>query len=590
MIRNLIGIIPAHRYGLVWDYFGLTLISVGLRAASCLLLVPLVGALFGPTPAQALPSLGALTAVIAIAWAVDTLLSRIGFSIGFELLNSTQHELADRLTRIPLSWFTTEHTATARQAITSGGPELVGLIANLLTPFLGAVLLPAAIAIGLFLISWQLGVAAIVTLPVLLAALAGSSRIARAADAADARAHQQLTERILEFARTQQALRASRRAEPARSQTGQAIAAQHGATMRLLLFQIPGQLLFSIASQIALILLAGTTILLTLHGGLTAPQGVALVVVVVRFLEPFTALADLGPAVENARGGLERLGSVLSAPTDTDPTETIAANPPSTPPRVEFRDVHFSYGHDPDSTEVLTGLSFVLEPATTTAIVGPSGSGKSTILSLIAGLHKPDRGQILLDGTDITECDQASQRALVSMVFQHPYLFDGSIRGNVLVGRPSADDDELSQAVRLARVDEILRRLPDGDQARVGEAGTALSGGERQRVSIARALLKPAPTLLIDEATSALDTENENAVIEALTGDSRSRTRVVVAHRLNAIRAADRVLFIQDGALAEDGTIGTLIAHGGRFAQFWRQQQEIGSWRISGSQPSDSQP
>ena len=166
------------------------------------------------------------------------------------------------------------------------------------------------------------------------------------------------------------------------------------------------------------------------------------------------------------------------------------------------------------------------------------------------------------------------------MVFQHPYLFHGTIRDNVLAGDPGGRRRRLARAVRLARVDELTGRLPDGADTVVGEAGSALSGGERQRVSIARALLKPAPMLLVDEATSALDTENEAAVVDALTADPQPRTRVIVAHRLASIRHADRVLFVDDGRVVEDGTIDELLAAGGRFREFWRQQHEAAEWRI----------
>ncbi|TXB93830.1 ATP-binding cassette domain-containing protein, partial [Mycobacterium tuberculosis] len=140
--------------------------------------------------------------------------------------------------------------------------------------------------------------------------------------------------------------------------------------------------------------------------------------------------------------------------------------------------------------------------------------------------------------------------------------------------------DQFAQAVRLARVDELIARLPDGANTIVGEAGSALSGGERQRVSIARALLKAAPVLLVDEATSALDAENEAAVVDALAADPRSRTRVIVAHRLASIRHADRVLFVDDGRVVEDGSISELLTAGGRFSQFWRQQHEAAEWQI----------
>ncbi|MGV0586848.1 iron ABC transporter permease, partial [Mycobacteroides chelonae] len=179
MLTHLIRLIPpAHRNSL-YTYSALSVLSVVLRAAGCLLLVPLLGALFSATPTDALSWLAVLTAVTVGGWIVDTALARIGYRIGFALLNDSQHQVADRLTHIPLSWFTAERTAMARQAISSGGPDLVGFIANLLTPMIGAVLLPAAITIGLFFISWKLGVAALITLPLLLGTLLASIRIVR---------------------------------------------------------------------------------------------------------------------------------------------------------------------------------------------------------------------------------------------------------------------------------------------------------------------------------------------------------------------------------------------------------------------------
>jgi ATP-binding cassette subfamily B protein IrtB len=576
MIRTWIGLVPADRRGNVVAYAVLAMVSVVVRAVGTVLLVPLVGALFSDAPHRALGWLGWLTAATAAGWAIDTVTARIGFDLGFAVLDHTQHDVADRLPNVRLEWFSSENTATARQAIAATGPELVGLAVNLLTPLLTAVLLPAAIGVALLPVSWQLGLAALGGVPVMLGALWASARLARRADRAAAQANTALTERIIEFARTQQALRAARRVEPARSLVGDALAAQHGATMRLLGMQVPGQLLFSLASQLALILFAGATTALTLSGTLTVPESIALIVVIARYLEPFTSISELAPALESTRATLDGIRAVLSAPVMAAGTETPRAHYDA--PRIEFDDVAFSYGGA--SAPVLSRVSFTLDAGTTTAIVGPSGSGKSTILGLIAGLYEPTRGRVLVDGVDVASLDAEARRAASSMVFQHPYLFHGTIRENVSAGDPGAGDDQFSRAVALARVDELTGRLPAGVDTVVGEAGSALSGGERQRVSIARALLKPAPVLLVDEATSALDTENEAAVVDALTADPRPRTRVIVAHRLASIRHADRVLFLDAGNIVEDGTVDQLLTAGGRFDEFWRQQRDAAEWRI----------
>ncbi|WP_019972421.1 ABC transporter ATP-binding protein [Mycobacterium sp. 141] len=577
MIRTLIALIPTEKRGTVGVYAALTLISVLIRAAGTVLLVPLVAALFSASPSDAVPWLGWLTAATVGGWIVDTITSRLGFDLGFAVLDNTQHNVADRLPNIRLDWLAGDNganIANTRQAIAATGPELVGLVVNLLTPLVGAILLPAAIAVALIAVSLPLGLAALAGVVVLLGALWASGQLSRKADAVADETNGALTERIIEFARTQQALRAARRAEPARSLVGEALAAQHGASVRLLAMQIPGQLLFSLASQLALIALAGMAAVLTMRGALTVPEAIALIVVIARYLEPFTALSELAPAIESTRATLDRIGSVLSAP--TLPAGTVGPLERNFLPRIEFDEVSFAYGNDP----VLDKVSFVLDPGGTTAIVGPSGSGKSTILSLIAGLHQPTAGRVLIDGVDAATLDAETRRAATSVVFQHPYLFDGSIRDNIAVGDPAADADRLSAAMRLARVDELTGRLPDGDATKVGEAGTALSGGERQRVSIARALVKAAPILLVDEATSALDTENEAAVVDALTVDLQPRTRVIVAHRLASIRHADRVLFLDGGRVVEDGSVEELLSAGGRFGEFWRQQHAAAEWQI----------
>ncbi|GAB2549913.1 ABC transporter ATP-binding protein [Leucobacter ruminantium] len=575
MIRAVLSLMPAGSTGRILAHLALTVVSVALRAASAVLLLPLVSALFGAAPAEAWPWVGWLALAISAGWLIDWLITRIAFDLGFGLLDHGQQGIAERLNRIGLTWFDAERTPVARQAVASIGPELVGLFVYLATPLLSATLLPVGIAIALMPISLPLGLAALAGVPVLLGAYWLAARLSRAADRAASEANSALTERVIEFARTQQALRAARRVEVEHSHVGAALEAQHGATMRLLTMQVPGQLVFSLASQLALLLLAGTTVWLATSGGIGAPEAVALIVVIARYLEPFTALSGLAAATEGTLTSLRRVRTVLEAPVVGSGDVALA---PAAPPRLELRGAAFAYGEG--SAPVLDDLDLVFEPGTTTAIVGPSGSGKSTILALLAGLHLPTAGTVLVDGVDAATLDEDSRRALSTFVFQHPYLFDTSLRENLLVGDPGADESRVETAAGLARVDSIVDGLPGGWDCPVGEGGSSLSGGERQRVSIARALLKPAPVLLVDEATSALDTENEAAVAAALGGDPFPRTRVVVAHRLSSIRTADRVVFVDDGRVVEQGGYDELLAAGGRFAEFHAQQYAAAEWRL----------
>lgn len=577
MISTIIALLPEDRRSTMRLHISLIVLSTLVRAVGVVLLVPLVTVLFGPTPASAWPWLLALAGATVVGWAIDAVVSRLGFTIGFSLLSHTQSRIADHIAATRLSWFGHGNTATARQAIASTGPELVGVIGYLITPLLTAIILPAAIGLALLPISWPLGVAALIGVPVLLGAFWLAGRLGRNADRAMARANVTLTERLVEFARTQTVLRAARRVSPEQSLAGKALASQHSATARLLLMTVPGQLLFGLAMQIALVLLAGTTVVLVSTDRLAVAAAIAMIVVIARYLEPYTSLSQLAGALESAGTALGHLRTVLDAPGEphgTDHHEVTGA------PTIELRDLTFRY--DEDSPAVLEDFTLTIEPGTTLAVVGPSGSGKSTVLGMIAGLHRANAGEVLVNGRRLESLDTESHRELVSVVFQEPYLFDGTIADNVRTGHPTATTEELERAAALARVDELVARVADGWDTRVGEGGVSLSGGERQRVSIARALVKPAPILLVDEATSALDTENETAVAQALTSDPVPRTRVIVAHRLSSIQAADRVVFLDQGRIVEDGTIADLRAAGGRFATYWEQQSRARDWQITG--------
>ncbi len=223
---------------------------------------------------------------------------------------------------------------------------------------------------------------------------------------------------------------------------------------------------------------------------------------------------------------------------------------------IEFRGVVFGYGN---GKPVLNGVSFTAEGGKTTALVGPSGAGKSTIISLVPRFHDPAAGQILIDGQDIAQVTKASLRHHIAYVSQQPYLFEGTIRDNIRYGRPEATDAEVERAARMAYAHDFILAQPQGYDTPVGENGMTLSGGQRQRLSIARALVRDAPILLLDEATSALDTESEAFVQKALDTAMTGRTVIVIAHRLSTVVNADRIVVMQEGEVAEEGTHEALI-------------------------------
>jgi len=286
---------------------------------------------------------------------------------------------------------------------------------------------------------------------------------------------------------------------------------------------------------------------------------------------PIIQIVSIGTQLTEALAGLERTQEILhERPEDQDPRRTVMLQ--DIYGKVEFDHVIFSYD---SSRTVLHDISFQSEPGTVTALVGSSGSGKSTIIGLISAFYVPTKGNVLVDGVDLSTVRLDSYRTRLGVVLQESFLFDGTIRENVAFSRPEASEDEIMRACGIARVDEFAESFPDKYDTIVGERGVKLSGGQRQRISIARAILAEPRILILDEATSSLDSESEELIQHGLSYLMQGRTTFVIAHRLSTIRRADQILVIEQGQIVERGTHEQLYALRGRYFDLYTKQQGL---------------
>jgi len=286
---------------------------------------------------------------------------------------------------------------------------------------------------------------------------------------------------------------------------------------------------------------------------------------------PIFQMVNIGTQLTEAFAGLDRTREIMAELEENQDPKRKLKMPPIEG-NVRFENVEFAYETD---KPVLHGISFEAEKGTVTALVGSSGSGKSTVISLICAFHTPTSGEIRVDGIDLASVDLNTFRSQLGVVLQDSFLFDGTIRENVMFSRPDATEEQFLFACRTARVDEFAERFPDAYDTIVGERGVKLSGGQRQRLSIARALLAQPRILILDEATSSLDSESEQMIQAGLNQLMVGRTTFVIAHRLSTIRRADQILVVEQGRIVERGNHAELFALGGRYYDLYTRQHGL---------------
>ncbi|MEU5868758.1 ABC transporter ATP-binding protein [Nonomuraea sp. NPDC047529] len=536
-------------------------ITAVVEGLSYALLVPVLRALLGSTPADAVPWLVAFGSAVALYAVLRYISDLSGMRVGTTMLRGMYHRLGEHLARLPLGWYNAARIGEVSALAGRGLLQAMGVAAHLLAPFIAALVTPLTIVAVMTAYNWRMGLAALLAAPVMAAIQAWTARATATADADRHERDQEAGGRVIEFLQAQPVLRAGDRTGERFQLLDDSLREAQRASRRTVLATLPGAVGLTLTVQA---IFAGLLVLgayLALGGNIGAAEILAILVLAARCADPLLSLSDIGGKLRGARSELARLEALLRTEPLWEPREPIQPAHHG----LEFDAVAFRHGEH----TVFDEVSLTVPEGQRLAVVGPSGAGKSTLLQLLARFYDVDAGAVRVGGVDVRQISTETLMARIAIVFQEVYLFDGTIEENVRLGRPDAGVAEVRAAATAARLDEVIERLPGGWAANVGEGGALLSGGERQRVSIARALLKNAPIVLLDEVTSALDPVNEAAVHEGVQRLMAGRTVVMVAHRMRTVRRADRIVFLDGGRIVEEGSHDELLDRGGRYAGFW---------------------
>jgi ATP-binding cassette, subfamily B, bacterial IrtB/YbtQ len=520
-----------------------------------------------------------LTAAIALAVVIRLVLSQAAMSDIFiaahDLMGQARLRVADHLRRLPMGFFDQRRSGDLTGVLTTDIAFVEEIWSHLLGVFAASFALPLIVGLGLCALDLRLGLVVLATLPVALALLWVTTplfvrRIGAVLDATG-----DVNARIVEYVQGITVLRSFGRHGAVYQRLVHSLERLRDALIRADVAPSPLLSVFGFVVEGSFVLVAYAGTRLAIDGDLSPGDLLVFLVVTIGVTRQ---LADLGVALLLLRASqraLDRIDGLMAEPPLRDTTQPMA------PTRFDItaHAVDFAY----DGQLVLKGVSAEFRAGTLTAIVGASGSGKSTLVHLISRLWDIPEGQgaIRIGGVDIRDVPVEELHRLVSMVFQDVVLFSGTVFDNLRIGRPEATRAEVERAARMARAHDFIRDLPQGYDTPLDLAGQSLSGGERQRLSIARAILKDAPIVLLDEATASVDAAVEADIQSAIDQLVQNKTVVMIAHRLRTVRRAHQILVLDRGSVAEVGTHATLLQRGSHYARLWREQERARGWRLT---------
>lgn len=524
-----------------------------------------------PLPGSAIV-LGLLVLFALLSFVTHLQQYKATYGLVYNEVKTTRLSLAERLRKLPLGYFGKRDLADLTETIMGDVNRMEHVWSHVLGYLYGAYISTAIIAVCLLVYDWRLAIACLWGVPVAFGLLFGSRKIAARNAERTKKAAVRVSDGIQEALENVREIRATNQEERYLNGLNQKIDEHERVT-------IQGELgtgLFVNAASVIMRLGVATTILvganLILSGSIDFMLLFLFLLVITRVYAPFDQSLALIAEMFVSQVSADRMNEIYDTPT-AEGAEKFEPKGHD----IVFEHVGFSY----DEKEVLHDVSFTAKEGEVTALVGPSGSGKSTCARLAARLWDISKGVIRVGGVDISTIDPEVLLRDYSMVFQDVVLFDDTVMENIRLGKRDATDEEVRAAAKAANCDEFVHRLPQGYNTPIGENGAKLSGGERQRISIARALLKDAPIVLLDEATASLDVENETRVQGALSRLLVGKTVLVIAHRMRTVEAADKIIVLADGRVAEEGTPAELMNKNGLYHRMVDLQRQSAGWRLN---------
>ena len=508
----------------------------------------------------------------------DYLRARFQESISYELIARDRLAVGDALKRVSLGYFQNMNTGTILNSITTGLHTLEGMGIRMIDNFVGGYLNFICILLWLTCMNWRVGLIAVTGAAVSLIFLFIISKYSTRNTPILAAANRDLTGATLEYARGLAVVKSFGRAGASMDAMTKACRGSRDINLKIEWGYIPYNALHLLALKTASVFIVITAFSFGVMGKLDFTS--VILVVLLSFhifgsLEPISDCAHVLAVIDDALDHLDAL-------TGESFIDADGKDIPLSRYDIELEHVDFYYGEGEERRQVLKDVTVTIPENTVTAVVGPSGSGKSTICNLIARFYDVDNGSVRVGGHDVREFTCDSLLSNISMVFQNVYLFHDTVRNNICFGKPDATEEEMIDAAKKACCHDFIMALPEGYDTVIGEGGGSLSGGEKQRISIARAILKDAPIIILDEATASVDPENEHLIQAAISELTKGKTIVTIAHRLATIEQADQILVVDDGRVVQCGTHQELVKVPGKYRDFVDIRRRSEGWQLTG--------